>query len=119
MPNSIYCCSSNIIYMIIPNLPNSGMILDMKENTYLGQVFGPNSYFQDGFTYMMSLLFLFMGLAYGIGAKTFKNDKELLEEAGKIFFKNWKHNNLNIRCFTIYCNLQKDKYRNNYNSMVS
>ena len=57
----------------------------MKENTYLGQVFGPNSYFQDGFTYMMSLLFLFMGLAYGIGAKTFKNDKELLEEAGKYF----------------------------------
>lgn len=73
------------IYMIIPNLPNSGMILDMKENTYLGQVFGPNSYFQDGFTYMMSLLFLFMGLAYGIGAKTFKNDKELLEESGKYF----------------------------------
>ncbi len=75
------------IYMIIPNLPNSGMLLDMKETTYLGQIFGPNSYFQDGFTYMMSLLFLFMGIAYGIGAKTIKNDKELLEKTVPHFSK--------------------------------
>ncbi len=75
------------IYMVIPSLPNSGMLLDMKEQTYLGQVFGPNSYFQDGFTYMMSLLFLVMGIAYGIGAKTLKNDKELLETAGESFSK--------------------------------
>ena len=75
------------IYMVIPGLPNSGMLLDMNEVTYLGQVFGPNSYFQDGFTYMMSLLFLFLGLAYGFGARSIKNDKELLEKAGKTFSK--------------------------------
>lgn len=75
------------IYMIVPDLPNSGMLLDMKEKTYLGQVFGPNSYFQDGFTYMMSLFFLFMGIAYGIGAKSIKNDKELLEKSGNYFSK--------------------------------
>lgn len=73
------------VYMLIPNLPNSGMLLDMKENTYLGQIFGDNSYFQDGFTYMMSLLFLFIGLAYGIGAKSIKNDKEVLEKTGVYF----------------------------------
>lgn len=73
------------IYMIIPNLPNSGLLLDMKESTYLGQIFGTNSYFQDGFTYMMSLLFLFMGIAYAIGAKSIKNDKELIEKAGEYF----------------------------------
>ena len=75
------------IYMLIPNLPNSGMLLDMKESTYLGQVFGENSYFQDGFTYMMSLLFLFIGIAYGIGAKTVKNDKEIIEKTGEYFSK--------------------------------
>lgn len=75
------------IYMLIPNLPNSGMLLDMKEKTYLGQVFGTHSYFQDGFTYMMSLLFLFVGIAYGIGAKTVKNDKEIIEKAGEYFSK--------------------------------
>lgn len=75
------------IYMLIPNLPNSGILLDMEEATYLGQVFGSNSYFQDGFTYMMSLLFLFIGIAYGIGAKTIKNDKEIIEKAGEYFSK--------------------------------
>ncbi len=73
------------IYSVIPNLPNSGMLLDMKEDTYLGQVFGPNSYFQDGFTYMMSLLFLVMGICYGIGAKSLTSDKKLIEKAGEAF----------------------------------
>lgn len=71
------------IYSLIPNLPFSGMLLDMNESTYLGQVFGPNSYFQDGFTYMVSLFFITTGLAYGLGAKTIKNDKELLTETSK------------------------------------
>ncbi len=71
------------IYSLIPNLPFSGMLLDMEEYTYLGQVFGPNSYFQDGFTYMVSLFFIVTGLAYGIGAKTIKNDKELLVDSSK------------------------------------
>lgn len=71
------------IYTLIPNLPFSGLLLDMNEYTYLGQVFGSNSYFQDGFTFMVSLFFIITGLAYGIGAKTIKNDKELLVDAGK------------------------------------
>lgn len=71
------------IYSLIPNLPFSGMLLDMEEYTYLGQVFGPNSYFQDGFTYMVSLFFIVTGLAYGLGAKTIKNDKELFIDSSK------------------------------------
>ena len=73
--------------MIIPGLPYSGMLLDMTENTYLNQLFGPNSYFQDGFTYLISLFFLLMGIAYGVGAKTLKNDKDLIENASKNFSK--------------------------------
>lgn len=67
------------IYSVIPDLPLSGMLLDMNENTYLKQIFGDNSYFQDGFTYMMSLLFIVVGLAYGIGSKKFKNDRDVFE----------------------------------------
>ncbi len=66
------------IYMIIPDLPYSGMLLDMEEDTYLGQLFGTNSYFQDGFTYMMALLLTLVGISYGIGAKTIKNDKDII-----------------------------------------
>lgn len=75
------------IYMLIPGLPYSGMLLDMKENTYLNQLFGDTSYFQSGFTYLVTLLLIITGLAYGFGAKSMKNDKELIEEVGKKFSK--------------------------------
>ena len=73
------------IYSIIPNLPYSGMLLDMEEDTYLGQLFGTNSYFQDGFTYMMALLLALVGIAYGIGAKSIKNDKDIINGCKETF----------------------------------
>lgn len=71
------------IYSLIPNLPFSGLLLDMQEKTYLKQIFGENSYFQDGFTYMISLIFLLTGLAYGFGSRKFKNDKDVIKESSK------------------------------------
>ena len=75
------------IYMLIPGLPYSGMLLDMTENTYLNQLFGDTSYFQSGFTYLVTLLLVITGIAYGLGAKTIKNDKKLIEEIGVKFSK--------------------------------
>lgn len=72
--------TSIFIYSVIPNLPLSGLLLDMSEKTYLRQIFGDNSYFQDGFTYMMALLFIVTGLFYGIGSRSFKNDKDLFKK---------------------------------------
>lgn len=68
-------------YMLIPSLPFSGLLLDLNEKTYLNQVFGNNSYFQDGFTCMISLMFVVAGIVYGINAKTIKNDKEVIEKS--------------------------------------
>ncbi len=73
------------VYSLIPKLPFSGMLLDMKEKTYVNQLFGDNSYFQDGFTYLVSLVFILAGIAYGIGSKSVKNDKEIIENASKKF----------------------------------
>ncbi len=73
------------IYSLIPNLPFSGMLLDMNEKSYVNQLFGENSYFQDGFTYLVSLVFILSGIAYGFGSKTVKNDKEIIENASKKF----------------------------------
>jgi len=75
------------IYMLIPKLPYSGMLLDMTEKTYVGQLFGDASYFQDGFTFMVSLMLFVTGMAYGIGSKTIKSDKDLIEKLGKYFNK--------------------------------
>jgi len=65
------------IYSVIPNLPLSGLLLDMNEKTYLRQIFGENSYFQDGFTYMISLIFIVAGIAYGRGSKKYKKDTDI------------------------------------------
>lgn len=73
------------IYALIPNLPYSGMLLDMNEKIYVNQLFGENSYFQDGFTYLVSLVFILAGIAYGIGSRSIKNDKEIIESASKKF----------------------------------
>lgn len=75
------------IYMLIPNLPFSGILLDMKEKTYVNQLFGLNSYLQDGFTYMVAIFFLIIGIAYGIGAKTIKSDKDIINGSNQ-YMKN-------------------------------
>lgn len=46
------------IYMLIPGLPLSGMLLDLNEEAYVHQLFGANSYFESGFTYMLSIFFI-------------------------------------------------------------
>ena len=66
------------IYSVIPGLPGSGLLLDYNEETYLKQIFGDNSYFQDGFTYMISLLLIISGLVYGFASKKFKNDTDVI-----------------------------------------
>lgn len=75
------------IWSLIPNLPYSGLLLDMSETTYLNQVFGENAYFQNAFTYLVSLFFFLTGIAYGIGAHTIKSDSKLIEKASDNFSK--------------------------------
>lgn len=68
-------------YVIIPGLPGSGLLLDMNEKVYINQLFGEKAYFQESFTYLISILFISSGIAYAIGAKTIKSDKELVEKS--------------------------------------
>ena len=55
----------------------------MSKEAYVDQLFGINSYFQSGFTYIISLFFIITGIAYGIGAKTISSDKDLIHKLGK------------------------------------
>lgn len=73
----------SFIYTIIPGLPLSGMLLDQSQESYAYQLFGETSYFVDGFTYMLSLFLIITGVAYAVGAKSVKNDKELVQKVGK------------------------------------
>lgn len=71
------------IYMIIPGLPLSGALLDKTQEAYAYQLFGENSYLESGFTYMFALFMIITGIAYGIGSKSIKSDKELVQKLGK------------------------------------
>lgn len=78
---------SIFIYSIIPNLPLSGLLLDKSETSYVNMLFGSSSYLHSAFTFLIALFLALVGISYGIGAKSFKNDKELIEKASD-YFKN-------------------------------
>lgn len=66
-----------LIYCIIPGLPFSGLFLNLKENTYVAQLFGDGSYFKQGSVLIFAALLGFAGLMYGIRVKTIKNNKDV------------------------------------------
>lgn len=61
------------IYNIIPGLPLSGNLLDNTQIYYIDKLFSPESFFSSGFVFIVTVLFVILGLFYGIGAKTIKN----------------------------------------------
>lgn len=68
-----------IIYCIIPGLPFSGLLLYLKESTYVNQLFGSSSYFSQGVVFIFSFLLGIAGLIYGFRLKTFKTNKDFVE----------------------------------------
>jgi len=75
------------IYMIIPGLPFSGLLLDTSVSGYMNQLFGSNSYFQQGLVAMVSIIMFISGLCYGIGSGTVKNDKTVINFIASSFNK--------------------------------
>ena len=70
------------VYNIIPGLPFSGNLLDYSQNFYIDKLFSYNSFFTNGFVFIVTMLFVVLGLFYGIGAKTIKNNKDFCDDLG-------------------------------------
>ena len=68
-----------IIYMIIPGLPLSGALLDSHADKYIDMLFGANSLFNQGFIFIVTVLFAIIGFGYGIMTKSIKNTKDATE----------------------------------------
>lgn len=68
-----------IIWMIVPGLPLSGGLLDKSGTYYINKLFGEASLFNQGFVFIVTFLFVIMGLVYGIVSKNIKNSKEVSE----------------------------------------
>mgnify|MGYP001026288882 FL=1 len=71
-----------VIYMIIPGLPLSGLLLDSSSTMYIDMLFGANSMFNKGFIFIVTLLFVIIGLGYGFMTKSIKNNNDIAESLG-------------------------------------
>lgn len=67
------------VYNVIPGLPLSGSLLDKTQTLYIDKLFGTNTFFSAGFVFIFAVLFVILGLFYGIGSKTIKNNKDFSE----------------------------------------
>ena len=70
------------LYNIIPGLPWSGRLLDDSQALYIDKLFSYNSFFSNGFVFIIVVLFIIAGLLYGIGAKTIKNNRDFCDNLG-------------------------------------
>lgn len=68
-----------LIYCIIPGLPFSGLFLYLKDELYVSQLFGDNSYFRQGVVFLFSSLLMISGTIYGLRVKTIKNNRDLVD----------------------------------------
>lgn len=68
------------IYNIIPGLPFSGNFLDYSQEFYIDKLFSFDSFFSNGFVFIVTMFFIVLGLFYGIGAKTIKNNNDFCED---------------------------------------
>ena len=70
------------LYNIVPGLPFSGRLLDDSQVLYIDKLFSYDSFFSNGFVFIVLVLFVIAGLLYGIGAKTIKNNRDVCDNLG-------------------------------------
>ncbi len=84
----VLACSSALVYLliliysIIPGLPLSGALLDNSQTYYIDKLFSVNSFFSNGFVFIVTMLFIILGLFYGIGVKSIKNHRDFCDNLG-------------------------------------
>lgn len=71
-----------ILYNIIPGLPLSGNLLDNSQTLYIDKLFSAESFFSNGFVFIVTILFIISGSVYGYFSKSIKNDKEFIDALG-------------------------------------
>lgn len=67
------------IYNIIPGLPLSGNLLDYSQKLYIDKLFNPNSFFSQGFVFIITIWFVILGLFYGLGSRSIKSSNDFCD----------------------------------------
>ncbi|MBQ9011642.1 MAG: AbgT family transporter [Bacilli bacterium] len=64
------------IYMIIPGLPGSGLLLDMDQKDYVAQLLGGGAPFTDAFIFMLLIIMMVCSFVYGFISKNIRNTND-------------------------------------------
>lgn len=70
------------LYNIIPGLPFSGALLDNSQILYIDKLFSYNSFFSNGFVFVVTMFFIILGLFYGLGARTIESPRDFVNSLG-------------------------------------
>ena len=73
------------IYMIIPGLPGSGLLLDMNQTDYVAQLLGGSAPFSNAFIFMLLIMMMICSGIYGHFSKNIKNTNEFSVGLSKEF----------------------------------
>jgi len=68
-----------LIYCLIKGLPFSGLLLDLKQNSYVDMLFGEGSYFYQGSVTIFSFMLMFSSIIYGIRVKTIDDNRDIVD----------------------------------------
>ena len=71
-----------VTYCIIPNLPFSGLFLDMSEVHYINQLFGSESFFTEGIVFIVSFISIIGSIFYMKGSKKNKDNNYFIKLMG-------------------------------------
>lgn len=74
-----------IIYMIIPGLPFSGLLLDRSEKDYIPMLLGNNSPFKSSIIFIITSLFMICGYIYGKKSGNIKSSTDYSVGLSKSF----------------------------------
>lgn len=78
-------CLAFIIYMIIPSLPKSGLLLSDENGIYLVKLMSNNAPFRISLVFIITLLLMVTGYVYGTMTKNFKDTHEFGESLSANF----------------------------------
>ena len=78
-------CLAFIVYMIIPSLPKSGLLLSDESGIYLVKLMSNNAPFRISLVFIVTLLIMITGYVYGTMSKNFKDTHEFGESLSANF----------------------------------
>lgn len=78
---------SLIVYGIIPNLPGSGLLLDITQTNYLSKLFSTSAPFRESFTLIVTIIISICSMVYGKLSGNLRGSEQYTEKIGSHFDK--------------------------------